>query len=129
MLNYFSKPSEHGSLVALHMALLSQEAGFPPGLVNAPLLDSFTFDSLIAKLSDSFGFGSGLVWKLKDSSRKRPVLEFIGLDIKLSKIKHRQVSVLPGKAMTGKLLLKANGVACVTFSGSIGGQIHTPAAL
>ena len=43
------------------MALLSQEAGFPPGLVNAPLLDSFTFDSLIAKLSDSFGFGSGLV--------------------------------------------------------------------
>ena len=49
ILNYFSKPSEHGSLVALHMALLSQEAGFPPGLVNTPLLDSFTFDSLIAK--------------------------------------------------------------------------------
>ena len=31
--------------------------------------------------------------------------------------------MLPGKAETGELLLKANGVACVTFSGSRGGKI------
>ena len=45
--NNLFKPSEHGCLVALHMAMISQEAGFPPGLVAIPHLHFFPFDFFI----------------------------------------------------------------------------------
>ena len=116
------QPSEHGSLVALKMALLCREAGFPPGLVsthfgNDSSLDFFSFLKTFSYLLCRNFFASEhfrmiiCLWNVYVSSfftnsvcRTQP-----------------QVSVLPGGAETGKRLLEDYRVAMVTFSGSRGG--------